>query len=202
MTNNTQNVNKEKNVKNSINNELAKLEKKDKLLIDNKKLNNLNEKETLKTNNTSNYGSNNKNENLSSPSNEVENNDNKYLIMVTSTENTNDNIIYNSTTNLEKISVVVTMPIQVVENKVIPKVEEKIDLQVLIERKNTCIQYAIDRFVGKYEIPSLLGVNKKIAKSGINHLVKIIKNEIPLIEEKLKVLKEVYILSFLEKLFS
>ena len=54
MTNNTQNVNKEKNVKNSINNELAKLENKDKLLIDNKKLNNLNEKETLKTNNTSN----------------------------------------------------------------------------------------------------------------------------------------------------
>lgn len=67
-------------------------------------------------------------------------------------------------------------------------------MEVLIERKNNCFQFTLDRFLGKHDIISLLGSNKKISKSALNHLIKSIKDEIPLIEERMKILKEVYII--------
>lgn len=181
---NAQIVKKDKIKKQSSNVELAKLEKKDKSLIENKKYSNFTEKETLKTDNTSNYGSCNKNDNVSSPNNEAENLELKYSIMITTSENTSD-INSHHSANFDKISTTF-IPVQV-----ITKVEEKVDLQVLIERKNTCLLYSLDRFLGKHDIPPLLGVNKKIATSAIHHLTKMVKNEIPLIEEKIKLLKEV-----------
>ena len=72
------------------------------------------------------------------------------------------------------------------------KNEPKVDLQVILERKYTCVQYVMERVLNKYELSNMFGVNKKVSKLAINQLRKMIKTEAQNIEEKLKVLKEVF----------
>ena len=78
---------------------------------------------------------------------------------------------------------------EVVEIK--PKFEEKIELAVIIERKNNCLQTTIERFLNKFEIANFLSINKKLSKVAVTQLIKSIKIDIKGIEDKIKILKEV-----------
>ena len=137
----------------------------------------LNEKEGQKTSSTSYYSSNNKIDEFSSnlsPST-IERIDNKEIPSI--------EIVNNNENARQHISN------EIVEIK--PKIEKKIDLAVLIERRNNCLQTTIERFLNKFEIANLLSLNKKISKVAVTHLIKIFKQDILIIEDKVKILKEV-----------
>jgi hypothetical protein len=168
---------------------MAKVEKKEerKENVDMKKLINTNEKESLMTNISSNYGSN-KNEDLPSPSNI---NNKVEIKFPTSINNEPNSETHNDhTLNIDKTnSNTINNENQVKKTKEIK--EEVIDPQELFDKRNKCLQYVLDLFLNKNEVPMFLGVNKKLANSAITHLRQIFKAEYTSIEDKIKHIKEV-----------
>lgn len=161
---------------------VAKVEKKEKPSTDKNVTRKfkLNEKEGQKTSSTSYYSSNNKIDEFSSnlsPST-IERIDNKEIPSI--------EIVNNNENARQHISNEI---VEIVEIK--PKIEEKIDLAVSIERRNNCLQTTIERFLNKFEIANLLSLNKKISKVAVTHLIKIFKQDILNYEDKVKILKEV-----------